>query len=177
MMEIPGEEDADDYVTDEEVVYGSYMEYLIIIPKNQALEWAQLRRGLKCARTFGEFKSMVTLERYEEVVRLYAFDDLEPEQENNGYEPDDSFPFDTRYIWGYHDGDWPEWWQQEWQKWLPGKVQQYGMMQLSRLNGWFLYLPLVREADIIAMLEHYGYTCTRDEKLAGQAIGNVESCE
>jgi hypothetical protein len=34
-----------------------------------------------------------------------------------------------------------------------------------------LELDVEREAAIIAMLEHYGYTCTRDETLTRQAVG------
>jgi hypothetical protein len=52
--------------------------------------------------------------------------------------------------------------------------EQYGEVLSSVLNGFFLELPVGRKAEITAMPEQYGYTCTRDEKLTRQAVGNYE---
>jgi hypothetical protein len=160
----------EDYVDGEELVYGSSADVLIIIPKGEAREWAELQRALYFARTWGQFKSMAPEGRYDEVRRRYHYDDWTPK--TNGEEPDEDMPFDAESIKGYVDGDWPEWWQQEWEYWLPTEVRErYGRWSMSNFNGDFLDLDVEKEADIIALLERYGYKCIRDEIVTCQATG------
>ena len=86
----------EDYVDGGELVYGSSADVLIIIPKGEAREWAELQRALYFARTWGQFKSMAPEGRYDEVRRRYHYDDWTPK--TKGEEPDEDMPFHAGSI-------------------------------------------------------------------------------
>ena len=80
--------------------------------------------------------------------------------------------FDANTIWGYQDGDWPEWPAQDMIQWVPESVQQqFGSVVDSTLNGSYLMFDPEQEIELVAAMDELGFTCRRDDVLIEAANG------
>ena len=79
-------------------------------------------------------------------------------------------PFRVDSIWGFSEGDWPEWPAKGMLHWIPTSVREcHGEIQASGLNGNFLRLDPAKEAEIVAEMTYSGYICRRDDQLVEAA--------
>jgi hypothetical protein len=149
-----------------EIVYADCSGELIFLPKNLALELAQIWTALNNSKTWGEFQANVPDHVYEEIMAEMK-DDEDPEAL-----PDPENAFDSDAIPGYDDGDWPTWPLQYMLEWMPEDIQQqYGKVVPSAVNGDCLELLEEKAGEIVLALEKRGYTCTEDESLVIRACG------
>ena len=148
------------------LVYGQLTDdQLVFIPEGEAVELAQLRNALsrEQAATWGEFKQRIPPRRWLEIVA--NIDDEE-------WVPADDDPFDPDQVWGYQDGDWPEWPAQRMLEWMPEDIQKrFGEIGTSVLNGDFLQIAPGSENEVVAALKEAGYTCIRNDHLVELASG------
>lgn len=151
-----------------ELVYGNYRgDELVFIPKQQAVELAQLRQALESAATWGEFKQMAPAHLYQEVALMVSDYD-----EEAGQLPQDADPFDADSIPGYGDRDWPTWAAQAMLEWVPQDVQdRFGSAAGTTLSGDYLYLPEEKADEIAQAMQEHGYPCVRDDDLVTSAEG------
>lgn len=119
-----------------------------------------LRTAISDAATWGEFRRAITTERVREL------------EDNLEELPPDDEPFDPTEIFGYGDGDWPEWLHQEMLGWIPGDlIAQFGSVQESVLNGPMAEIPADAGAAMAAELETHGFHCVHDDELVTLAAG------
>ncbi len=104
-----------------EVVYYPVSDGLVLLTRDAALERATLWKALNTARTWEEFRSMLSEQRYEEAVERVNENYEQPKKEN-WLHPAPNAVFDTRQIDGHPDGDWPEWPAQEMLDWIPEEI-------------------------------------------------------
>ncbi|HWO41474.1 MAG TPA: hypothetical protein VNO43_06685 [Candidatus Eisenbacteria bacterium] len=128
-----------------DLVYGERGGSLVFIPKYLAVELVNLWAALQSSRTWGELKSRIGDERYQEILMPYFenfYDELSSEldltreeameqfQARRGLKdleigdrlPEDDDLFDIRDVLGLADGDWPEWPAQEMLNRVPDKI-------------------------------------------------------
>lgn len=87
--------------------------------------------------------------------------------------PIDSDKFESDWLPGFTDGDWPEWPAQEALRWVPRDIQQrFGKSASSVINGPFLTLDPSKANEIIAAMEELGYVCERNDLLVRLASGD-----
>lgn len=81
-------------------------------------------------------------------------------------------PFDAHAIWGFGEGDYPEWPARGMLSWIPEEIQgRYGEVRSSVHNGEFLVLDPGSEAMIVASLAPHGFNCLLDQALIERAHG------
>ena len=159
------------------IVYGISNLGLLFIPESRANELAQANWALLTARTWGEFKKLVS----EEIYNFYLVNsslyqgpshptvqeietyDLPPETR---FTPNDVVMYDT---FSAH----PE---IEMSDWMPVEIQEkygqkthYQAMDMSVPNGEFLILSESLMDEIVAALENMGYQPRRDDDLIDAA--------
>lgn len=128
---------------------------LVFIKKEKALELKDLLEAVLSSTTWGELKRRIPKEEYE---RFLEFQDERPR-------PKDEFDMYKHYP-PVHDGDWPEWPEQEMLSWVPREIMdEFGKREDSVHNGPFAVLDETRENEILLAFERHGYRCTRDEDL------------
>ncbi len=151
-----------------EVVYADCNDELVFLPKELALELAQIRAALDTSKTWGEFQANVPAHVYEEIMAGMK-DDEDPEAL-----PQSEDAFDANDIPGYEDGDWPLWPLQEMLNWMPKDIQQrFGKVVPSAVNGDCLELMSEKADEIVRALESRGFSCAEDESLVIQACGYI----
>ncbi len=154
-------------MTDEQrqLVYGlAGDKSLVFMPEHAARELAELRTLLPVARTWGEFRAGISDARWRRIV--------EPLEGDGEPVPEPAAPFDAAQIWGYEDGDWPEWPAQQMLEWMPVELQQrFGDIEDSVLNGPCLQLEPTREREIVQALHAASFTCRRDDAMIRKASG------
>jgi len=149
-----------------EVVYADCNGELVFLPKDLALELAQIQTALDNSKTWGEFQANVPAHAYEEIMAGMK-DDEDPETL-----PQPGDTFDPDAIPGYDDGDWPIWPLQYMLEWIPKDIQQqFGTVETSATSGPCLILMPEKTDEIVKALEKQGYSCTEDELLVRQACG------
>jgi hypothetical protein len=181
------------------LVYGEVNEGLLFIPEAEALELTIVHGAVRSASTWGELRGLlpewayeqilggmdeaVTFEEFVEKLRAVGgslslseareeFDELSIGERF----PQDSDPFVPEQIWGYVDGDWPEFPAKRMLDWVPDEIQEEFGEQLSALlNGVQLHFDLEFERELIAAFERYGYACKRNEDLVWWACGGTVS--
>jgi hypothetical protein len=177
------------------LVYGEAGGSLVFIPRRSALELANLRGALDTSKTWGELKSRISVERYEQIINPHFenfYDEMDMDVELTLEEakaefqsrktnkdlkigeraPEDSDAFDSGFVYGLSDGDWPEWPAQEMVEWVPEEIQeQFGRVVATRLNGDYLEFDGSKEAEIVAAFKELGYLCERDDVLVCKASG------
>jgi hypothetical protein len=145
----------------ERVVYGVVQDSLVFIPVDDAEELANVHHALNVSTTWGEFRTSVPSDVYDEVLELIW-----------GDEPDGGAPFSACDIPAVSDGDWPAWPAQEMLRWVPNEIQeQFGRVESSMHNGEFLTFDIRRQAQIVAAFERNGCECRNDEVLVNRACG------
>ncbi len=184
----------------EEVVYGEVGDYLVFARRSEADQLCACYNALRTAQTWGEFRSLVGAEVYDEVIEYMGFyfegtitdfaafyeelihsrPDTTPEQAREEYLklpygerlPEDNDPLSSYPVPGIDDHDWPAWPAQQMLDWVPKEIQEkYGSMESTRLNGEYLTLNPRNERKITAAFRRAGYRCTRDETLIQRATG------
>lgn len=151
-----------------EVVYANCNGELVFLPKDLALELAQIRAALDTSKTWGEFQANVPAHVYEEIMAGMK-DDEDPEALP---QPEDAF--DVNDIPGYDDGDWPIWPLQYMLDWMPRDIQQqFGRVVPSAVNGDSLELMPEKADELVRALESQGFRCTEDESLVIRACGYI----
>ena len=114
---------------------------------------ARIREACESANTWREFRSRLTEDEYVELLELGDLDadDIALDED-----------FDANDVWGYADGDYPEWLQQTMLGWFPPElITQYGKPQASIFNGDFLELPGEQADEIAESLRAEGHRVTR----------------
>ena len=109
--------------------------------------------ALSTAQTWGEFRQLMPFEEYRRlVIEMFG----EPGELQAV--PGDDEEFDSSYIWGYHDGDYPPWLQAEIGQVLPPDLlERYTEAIGTRLNGDYYQ---IEDGDFVALkaeLEARGY--------------------
>lgn len=91
----------------------------------------------------------------------------------DGYEiPPDGASFDPDSIPGYADGDWPAWPARDMLHWMPEEVKnEYGRVDSSVLNGFFLWLDPDMKHEIASALENHVYQRREDDDFVALAYG------
>jgi len=137
---------------------------LVLIPRDKALELAGTWHALATSSTWGEFRSLVSAKRYEEVVNLCR---------NPPQCDEDPFPgCDIPTV--EHDG-YPENASQEMLKWVPKEIidAPYSETRESSYYGDFLVLDPRHKEQILAVFRSAGFDCTEDQDLVLRATGNA----
>ena len=132
---------------------------LVFAPKEVALRVAGLHRALAKARTWGQFRAMVSPADYSEVVRA-SFDDMYERR------PTSTDKFSAEQVAGWSDGDYPEWLQQNMDLYLPEDLlQRYGEAEETVINGDVWMIPPENAAAMIHELEALGFIVKRRSDL------------
>ncbi|MBX6763669.1 MAG: hypothetical protein K6T51_02450 [Rubrobacteraceae bacterium] len=152
----------------------------MFLEKNYARDIATFRRALSEARTWGELRSMVSAERYEETVdkwieskidNIMSENDLEDEEgiEVDPPKPDDAF--DPDEISAYADSYWPEWAPDMMSDWLGHEIiERYGFLVETILDTSYPVIAHENEKQVVSLLEKQGYSCIRDDDLVWDAV-------
>lgn len=152
-----------------ELIYGDGGEGLVFLERGYAEDIAMFREALFRASTWGELRERVPQQRYEETVEQW----MESKREDEEMQippPSAEDPFVSSEIWGYEDGDWPEFAPRMMDVWLAEEIiQQYGGYVYPTLNAEYPLIDSENEQKIVSLLETEGYTCTRDDELAWNA--------
>jgi hypothetical protein len=123
----------------------------VFAPKDVALAVAGVHRALRKARTWGEFRKMVSRAEYSRVLHVSfdQFDDGRPKS-TDAFSPDD--------VAGWSEGDYPDWLQQEMDRYIPIAIlKQFGVRQDTMLNGSFWMIPPEHARPMIAAMEAVGF--------------------
>ncbi len=173
---------------------------LVFIPEDDALELANLQRAIWQSKTWGEFRRRAGEARYAEVMEnreASPFDEFfEWERKSRRKLTEDDArqeywaqpicmrlpleeePFDSDQVPGICDGFYPEWPAQEALKWFPRDIiRDYGSIEDSLHNGYFLSIPADSEKPIVSILSLIGYACIRDDKTVSTACGCVDKSD
>jgi hypothetical protein len=151
---------------DKDLVHGEIDDYLVFIPRTEALRLVAVHRAINTSRTWGELKQSMPAGAYEQVVKLLREDQELPAS----WEPDAGAEFEADNIPGFTDRDWPEWPAQDALTWVPRDMQErFGRKDASVANGDYLELAVEHEAAIVTAFGEHGYTCTRDQELVLRA--------
>lgn len=155
------------------IIYGISNLGLLFIPIGRAKEFADSNRALLIAKTWGEFKTLVSKELYQfYLVNLASFEDpREPGEANydaydipaeTAFTPNDVVCEDLRPFY-------PE---IEMSAWIPNYIQKkfgktlcYAAMDMNVPKGDILVLDEKQMAEIVSELEKVGYKCLRDDDL------------
>lgn len=152
-----------------ELVYGDGGEGLVFLERDYALDIAAFREALYKASTWGTLRQRVSPSRYEETVEQWM-DSREDEEDQEISPPAPDDPFDGSEIWGYDDGDWPEFAPRMMEDWVSGEIiSRYGGLVFPTLNAEYPVIYFENEGDVVAILEEEGYACTRDDELSWNA--------
>jgi hypothetical protein len=177
------------------LVYGEIHDGLIFIPEAEALELTIIHRAVRTASTWGELRGLLPEWAYEQILgsldEAVMFDEfVEKQRTGNRYLslseareefaelsigerfPEDSDTFTPNQIFGYLDGDWPEFPAKRMLDWVPKAIKQkFGQMEDTLLNGEQLHFDLEHEEQIVKALKRRGCTCTKDQDLVYWACG------
>ena len=114
---------------------------------------ADIHHALSTAQTWGQFRELMPFEEYRRLV-------IEMFGEPGNYQavPADGEKFESSYIWGYLDGDYPPWLQAEIGHVLPPDLlEQYAEPIGTRLNGDYYHIENDNFVALKAELEARGY--------------------
>lgn len=141
-----------------EILYTTSIEIdgVVFAEKAKAESVARIRQACDTATTWGEFRSQLTAEDWDDIVDYNELDEDE-------YDP--AARFDADNLAGYADGDYPEWLQATMLNWFPKElIAKYaGEEADSVLNGEFLILPAERADEIASDLTQRGHSVERSE--------------
>ena len=174
-----------------DIVCGTFADNFVLIPRPEALRLASVHYAIHSSATWEEFKAKLRLEEWQEILCRLGYRTLAEYRKQEGFETDeeasesfrslplgermpiDSDKFESDWLHGFTDGDWPEWPAQEALRWVPHDIQQrFGKSVSSVINGPFLTLDPSRASEIIAAMEERGYVCERDDALVQAASGD-----
>jgi len=155
------------------LVYGITNLGLLFEPESRAKELADGNRALLTAKTWGEFKSLVSKEIYEFYLVNSSYYEGPDEAEDGDYTPYD-IPPETPFtpndvvtydaVPGYPEIEMSEWMPEEIQEKF-GTKMRYAAMDMNVPDGDILVLKEKQMDKIVTELEKLGYTCKRDDDL------------
>jgi hypothetical protein len=184
----------------EEVVYGNWGDSLVFIKRTDADQLCACHTALWTATTWGEFRSIVGKDVYDDVIEFMGLNyegtitdsaglyeelirhepNATPEWAREHYLklpvgdrfPDDTDPFDSREVPGVDDCDWPGRPAQIMLDWVPQEIRKkYGKIDSSPVSGDYLIFSRSDERSLIAAFRRVGFRCTRDDALIQRASG------
>ena len=155
------------------LIYGNSIYGLLFIPESRANELANSNKALLTAKTWGEFKSLVSQEMYEFYLVNSAYYEGPSEPEDGEYAPYDiapETPFTPNDVVTYDAL--PAYPEIEMSEWMPDEIQakfgrkvRYSAMDMNVPEGQILVLEEKQMDEIVAVLEKLGYKCRRDDDL------------
>jgi len=158
---------------EKDIIYGITNLGLLFLPVKRANELANGYKALLTARTWGEFKSLVSKEFYEFYLPNSDYYEGPDEPEDGNYTPYDIAPetaFTPNDVLPYDDL--PAHPEIEMTEWMPEEIQEkfgrkmrYNAMDMNVPEGEILVLEEKQMDDIVAELEKLGYVCKRDDDL------------
>lgn len=147
----------------ERLVYGAIAENPdgAVVPEREA----ERLKVIRTVRTWGELRAGLSAEEVADILELSELGDED-------VIPADDAPFDRAAVWGWHDGDWPDWPQQRMGDWMPDDLlEEYAVTGMTVLNGEYLGIPVERLDDLACELEARGHPCRRDDALLALISG------
>lgn len=161
-----------------ELIYGHGGEGLVFLERGYAVEIRDFRNALYKAVTWGELRSMVSEERYQETFEAwkeYELDRLMDEEDNEEELevplPNPDEVFDAELVPGYADGDWPEFAQRAMNTWVDDEIiEEYGWYVETIFNGYYPVIAFENEEKVVSLLKKQGYICTPDADLTWDAV-------
>lgn len=158
---------------EKKIVYGMTNLGLLFIPETRANELADSNKALLTAKTWGEFKALVSQEMYEFYL-VYSYHYEGPREPEDG----DYTPFDIAPETPFTPNDvvmydvLPAHPEIEMSEWMPEEIQAkfgrkmgYSAMDMNVPGGSILVLKEKQMDKIVAELEKLGYVCRRDDDL------------
>ena len=155
------------------IVYGITNLGLLFVPESRARELAESNNALLTAKTWGEFKSLVSREMYEFYLVNSAYYEGSSEPEDGDFTPFDiapETPFTPIDVVTYDAL--PAHPEIEMSDWMPEEIQakfgrkmSYSAMDMNVPEGEILVLEEKQMDKIVAELEKLGYECQRDDDL------------
>jgi hypothetical protein len=80
--------------------------------------------------------------------------------------PADDEPYSPEAMYGWDDGDYPDWAQQRMLDWMPEDlIDEYAAIDATALNGEYVEIDGTRMDDLARDLEARGFRCIRDDAL------------
>jgi len=146
-----------------EVIYwkGSLDGNLVFAAQSEAERVHQIHHAIDTSQTWGEFKSRMPAEDYEEVVTRWVeirSEVGEDEAVGPGY-PEAAATFSPDEVPGYVDGDYPPWLQQDLGHYLPVDVlSELGQYAESCHQGGFWMIPRSSGRRLLEQLRLHGYS-------------------
>lgn len=163
---------------DKSIIYGITGFGLLFVPESRAHELADGNRALLAAKTWGEFKALVSKELYEFYLPKSSYYEGPYEPEDGDYRPFDiapETPFTPNDVLTYEEL--PANPEIEMTEWMPEEIQEkfgrkmrYYAMDMNVPRGEILVLEEKQMDKIAAELEKAGYVCKRDDDLLTAGI-------
>ncbi len=155
------------------IIYGITNLGLLFVPESRTKELADNNKALLTAKTWGEFKSLVSQEMYEFYLVNSAYYEGPSEPEDGDYTPYDippETPFTPNDVVTYDAL--PAYPEIEMSEWMPEEIQakfcrktSYSSMDMNVPEGDILVLEEKQMDKIVAELEKLGYACRQDDDL------------
>ncbi len=155
------------------IIYGITNFGLLFVPERRAKELADGNRALLTAKTWGEFKSLVSKELYEFYLPYSGHYEGPQEPEDSDFGPYDIAP-ETPFTPNdaVMDDVLPAYPEIEMSVWMPKEIQEkfgrkmrYTAMDMSVPGDDILVLEETQMDKIVTELEKHGYFCKRDDDL------------
>lgn len=162
-----------------ELVYGNGGEGSVFLERGYAEDIRDFRNALYKAATWGELRDMAGEDRYQETLEAWKAHELDRLMDEEDLEEDEvevSLPkpedeFDADSIWGYSDGDWPEFAPRMMDEWVDaGIIREYGWNIQTTISGEYPVIDPGEEETVVSLLEEQGYVCTPDSDLVWNAV-------
>ena len=160
------------------IIYGITGLGLLFVPESRAKELAEGNKALLTAKTWGEFKSLVSTELYVFYLTKSSYYEGPYEPEDGDYRPFDiapETPFTPNDVLTYEEL--PANPEIEMTEWMPEEIQEefgrkmrYYAMDMNVPRGEILVLEEKQMDEIAAELEKAGYVCKRDDDLLNAGI-------
>ena len=158
---------------EKKIIYGITNLGLLFVPESRAKELAESNKALLTAKTWGEFKALVSKEMYEFYLVNSSYYKGPNEPEDSDYSPYDiapETPFTPNDVLTYEEL--PANPEIEMTEWMPEEIQEkfgrkmrYAAMDMNIPSGEMLALKGTQMDEIAAELEKRGYVCKRDDDL------------
>lgn len=130
---------------------------LVFAPPGHALEVGVVHKAIQTAKTWGDFKRMIPLSHKERLEENFA--------ESEGPPTDDEL-YNSEWLPGYFDGDYPMWLQSYMHCWIPAKIlNEFGNYKNTSFNGDYFEIPHENLDGISAALDVAGFAVLEAKNL------------
>lgn len=139
-----------------DLIYGGDAERgLVVVPRALAFELMQIVDAVESAKTWGEFRELLTPEQWETVAER---------RDPDVPAPADGDAFDASDLYGWDEGDYPDWPQARALDWVPqGIIDALGRRVETMWDGPYLEIPHEHERQLVSMFEARGAKIERDD--------------